>query len=149
MGVRGLSHLPVAEGMEAQVLNREVIPFIRDLGADVAAIATNLETMLALLNQIELNQEVPPGGTVFGFVAGIGTGSNANFPTKTVKRGVQIFNLDATNNLLVSTGTPGAADANTFTVKPGLLSPFLPCTDVSVFNLRSSAGTISACYAGA
>lgn len=148
MPSRGLSHLPVRKGMEAQVLNREIIPYLREVGAEVADIAPKLDQVVALLTQIEQNQGVPPGGTVFGFVGGITTSANANFASKVLVRGGHIFNLDGTNNLLVSTGTPSPSDPDTYTVRPGTLSPFLPCTDPSLLNMRSAAATVAACFAG-
>jgi hypothetical protein len=35
---RGLSHLAVLPGKEAEFLNRELVPYVRDLAADLAAL---------------------------------------------------------------------------------------------------------------
>jgi hypothetical protein len=40
---RGLSHLPVAPGKEAEFLNRELTPYVRDLGTQVGALRVALD----------------------------------------------------------------------------------------------------------
>jgi hypothetical protein len=100
MATRGLSHLPVANDKAPQALNREIIPYIRELGADVTAlglrlddltallggiiagggggvpdddteILERLDQMIALLTTIEGNQDDPPTGSMPGDVAAI------------------------------------------------------------------------------
>jgi len=49
---RGLSHLPVTEGHAAEVLNREIVPYLRDLDSrlvDLEARVTDVEARLDAL----------------------------------------------------------------------------------------------------
>jgi hypothetical protein len=112
-----------------------------------------LETLIGATNTalgtIATNQGVPSGGPKFGYVGSIGTGTNATFASKTLARGCVVTNLDTTNNLLISVGTPGSTDVDTYTVKPGRDSPFIAVSNANGFNMRSSASTVTACYAGA
>jgi hypothetical protein len=122
--------------------------------ANLATIATapgKLDTIITALGLLATNQGVPPAGAILGSVGGINTTTDTAFASKTTVRGITITNLDLVNNLLIKKGaTPGPADVDTTTVRPGANSPFLVCTDPSVFKMRSSAGsTTTACYAGA
>jgi len=53
MPARSLSHLPVAKGQEAETLNREVIPYLRELGRQVAELAQALEDLEARVAALE------------------------------------------------------------------------------------------------
>jgi len=108
-----------------------------------------LDTLHTDLAAIATAQGVPAGGPKFGYKGGITTTGPYTFATKTLTRGCAVTNLDATNNLLISVGGPGATDVDTYTVKPGATSPFIAVSNANGFNMLSSAGTITACYAGA
>lgn len=120
---------------------------ITGIAANVASGLASMATIISSLATIAANQGVPSGGAILGFAAF--TSSPTQFSSKACTRGIVIQNLDTTNNLLVSRGTPGAADPDTYTIKPGGLSPFLPCTNANVFTIASSSGTVNGCYAGA
>lgn len=51
--MRGLSHLPVMPGKEAEVLNREIFPALRELQAVFASLNTLTTQSLARLDEIE------------------------------------------------------------------------------------------------
>lgn len=142
-----LSHLAVQKGSEAAVLNREVIPYLRDVGERLAVVIAFLAEQFPVLVQIAENT-TPPAFPALGSAVGIGTGASVNFPSKVIKRGIEITNLSTINDLLISLETPAAGSSDTYSLRPGTRSPFLPCTNPSMFNLRSAAGVISACYAG-
>jgi hypothetical protein len=109
----------------------------------------DIAAMKADIALIKAAQAVPAAGPKFGYVSGIGTGSNVNFATKTLTRGCNVTNLDATNNLLIRIGgNPGATDVDTLTVLPKQQSGFIACTDPNTLNMRSSASTVAACYVG-
>lgn len=121
-----------------------------DVASLPGTVETSINTTATTLASIATAQAVPAAGPKFGYVSGIGTGANSNFASKTLSRGCQVTNLDATNNLLIRVGgDPGATQVDTYTVLPKLTSPFIACTDPSVLNMRSSASTVAACYAGA
>lgn len=120
------------------------------LHADVDQLEGYTDGIETKLDAIATNQGVPSGGPKFGaHYTIIATGNGVNFASKAFTRGMTIVNLDNTNSLLVSVGVPGSADVDTFTVKAGQPSPFIACSNANVPALKSSAGTISACYIGA
>jgi hypothetical protein len=122
------------------------------MAVNVDSVTTGkLDTLHTDLAALATNQGVPSGGAIMGYVGGINTTTDTAFASKTTVRGIVITNLDLVNNLLIKkAAAPTSTDVDTVTVLPGRNSPFLPCTDPSVFKLRSSSGsTTAACYAGA
>ena len=122
--------------------------FAVELSATLIGYLANLSS-LSTLATIAANQGVPSGGPKFGYKGGITTSGPYQFASKVLSRGCAVTNLDATNNLLISVGSPGATDVDTYTVRPGATSPFIAVSNANGFNMLSSAGTIAACYAGA
>jgi hypothetical protein len=133
-----------------EVPGHDVIALPGTVETDIAAINAHLAGVNTKLQSIIDAQAIPAAGPKFGYADGIGTAANVNFPTKTLVRGCVVVNLDSTHNLLIRVGgDPAATQPDTLTVLPRQASPFIPCTNPSVMNMRSSASTIAACYAGA
>jgi hypothetical protein len=57
--MRGLSHLPVASGKEAEYLNRELTPCVRDLAAQVAALEDRMDELVRSVRSIAIALGLP------------------------------------------------------------------------------------------
>jgi hypothetical protein len=109
----------------------------------------NANLAVSKLDSIIAAQAVPSAGPKFGQNTSIGSGSDAQFTSQTLSRGMVITNLDTAINLLISHQTgPSAAGSTTRTIKPGMSSSFIACTNVTAVYMRSASGTIAACYEG-
>lgn len=58
MAARGLSHLAVAKGQEAQALNREVIPYVRDLQSQIGLLSEQVTALTVRMALAEATLDV-------------------------------------------------------------------------------------------
>jgi len=57
---RGLSHLAVMPGKEAEFLNRELVPYVRDLAAEIGLLKERMAAVEEALETLVAAAAVPP-----------------------------------------------------------------------------------------
>lgn len=117
------------------------------LHSDLSANAGKLDTLHSDISAVATNQGVPAGGPKFGQNNVITTSADAQFGSQVLTRGMFVTNPDASAELYIS-HAPSVSATTCYRLKAGL-TVFVPCTNASAIYMRSSTGTIAACYAGA